>query len=150
MNKYYMKLGSIAGSSRDALHFGWSIVEKFVLNFDRRGSVVSSPHLRPSDVPRSDFRNSNFVIDVTSETELAAILARLKHDGKLPVVIDFVFEWVSWKESYATPRDLMVTIDDYDPATGEISIENQWGSGRWTDRRARLADVARAPRGGSF
>jgi hypothetical protein len=128
MHKYYLKLGAFKGSSTDPLHFGWLIVEKFILNFDRRGPVSSSPHLRPSDIPDLPFRNSVYVVNVANEKELVAELARLKHDGKLPVVVAvFAFEVVGLKESYTTPRSHLVTIDDFDPKTGAISIGNQWG-----------------------
>jgi len=80
-------------------------------------------------------------VKVSSEQELKDKLKEMKENGQLPAIVmvntgnsPFWGENVSLKAG-ALPKsgahgEHVVTITDYDPKTGIVSMDNQWGKGR--------------------
>jgi YD repeat-containing protein len=55
-------------------------------------------------------------VNFSTEAEMIDYLKECKKDGKFPIIM------LVWTGAH------VVTIDDYDPETGMVSIDNQWGS----------------------
>lgn len=82
---------------------------------------------------------------VGSPEELKTRLRELKEQGKLPAVIqvdvnDPVFGGTG--DAKTKGKWHVVSITDYDPNTGEVSISNQWG--KKNDKTAKVDDVYRS------
>ena len=115
---------------------------------DAAGNQISPPAIPTSELQNisNDITGKNekdFVIingmygdantvKVKSEKELGEQLEQMKKDGKLPAII-----WVdAQNEPFFTDSGAgsnggsggahVVTITDYDPATGKVQIDNQW------------------------
>ncbi|HEY9680057.1 MAG TPA: hypothetical protein V6C89_21645 [Drouetiella sp.] len=60
-------------------------------------------------------------VNFSTENEMIDYLKECKKDGKFPIIM------LVWTGAH------VVTIDDYDPETGMVSIDNQWGakSDKW-------------------
>src|SRR4030095_14453694 len=76
--------------------------------------------------------DSNLVKD---ENALGRELERLKAEGKLPVIVrvhtdHYPFHPAKADEAGGVGGTHLATITDYDPATGRVKIDNQWGS-KW-------------------
>lgn len=69
----------------------------------------------------------------TSETELGKLLAKLKADGELPALIGVNAGNEPFYSDHKigsfglTDGGHALSITDYDPATGEVKVDNQWG-----------------------
>lgn len=65
------------------------------------------------------------------EADLRRQLQELKERGQLPalIVVDANHPTFSMQPNHTGGRWHMIAINDYDPATGKVTIDNQWGSG---------------------
>ncbi len=94
----------------------------------------------------SDSWGTSHVITFNSEEELREELAEAKEDGQFPIIIhvcsdDKLFN-PSAKPGDFKKRDHVVVIDDYNPETGQVRIDNSWGDedDKWVD----VADLYQA------
>ncbi len=94
----------------------------------------------------SDWWGTSHVITYNSEEELREELAEAKEDGQFPIIIhvcsdDKLFN-PSAKPGELKQPDHVVVIDDYNPETGQVKIDNSWGDDedRWVD----VADLYQA------
>ena len=77
-----------------------------------------------------DPKNSNQVRD---EQALGKELERLKAEGKLPVIVavhtdNYPFHPAGADEAGGVGGGHQATVTDYDPQTGKVKIDNEWGS----------------------
>jgi hypothetical protein len=119
---------------------------------NRKGEVIRQPHLRTNDVvevsnqitgrAESDVlvENTNKpdngyrTLDAGSEQELKNLLVDLEQKGKLPVIVAIHTGNEPFKsDSRLTTSSAgvwhVLTVTDIDPATGKVSVDNQWGTG---------------------
>ncbi len=82
-----------------------------------------------------------------NETDFADAIVRAKDEGQMPVIIvvaalDPVFGGNAQPGTKEHRRNHVVVIDDYNPVTGQVKIDNTWGdkNDKWVD----VADMYRA------
>jgi hypothetical protein len=93
------------------------------------------------------------VLHVHNEQEMKTALAQLKHDGKLPVIVQVNTENEPfWSDSHGGDAggaggEHVINITDYDEKTGKVTIRNQWDKDADHDVSTKdLYDATRFPK----
>jgi hypothetical protein len=105
-------------------------------------------------VTQKKIESDTSVVHVHNEQEMKTVLAQLKHDGKLPVIIQVNTEnepfWTDSNGGNAggAGGEHVVTIADYDEKTGTVKVRNQWDAGSDHDNLStkQLFDATRQPK----
>jgi hypothetical protein len=104
-------------------------------------------------VTEVDKADKSGIVHVNNEQEMKDTLARLKREGKLPVVIAVdTNNEPFWSDSYGgdaagSGGGHVVTVTDYDESTGVARMQNQWDKASSHDVSAKqLFDATRDPR----
>lgn len=99
------------------------------------GEQITGQQEQPYIIGRADYLGTAVpdTLHPASEQELRDDLARLRREGRLPAVVEVdANNEPFWTDSGAgaaggSGTAHVVTITDYDPSTGTVAMDNQWG-----------------------
>lgn len=105
-------------------------INKRVTGDYQEGSFITNGKNRPEGFDPNDHK-----VYADNPQQLGQELERMKKEGKLPAIITVdsqnepFFSDSHGALAGGKGHGHVVTITDYDPATGKVSVDNQWGTG---------------------